>query len=88
MMTDIPDDVMRIAEDLIPGMDLEPGESMRGGIVYYTAKAIMAERERCAKVAEGFQQNRDWVPGSLYDNLRREVGAAIRKGSALSATAT
>lgn len=43
------------------------------------ARAIMAERGRCAKIAEGFEQTRDWVPGSLYDALRREVAAAIRQ---------
>lgn len=37
-----------------------------------------AEREACAKVAEGFEANRDWVPGSLWGNLRAEVAAAIR----------
>jgi hypothetical protein len=35
--------------------------------------------EECAKVAEGFPRNREWVPGSLYDTLRRETAAAIRK---------
>lgn len=34
--------------------------------------------EECAKVAEGFPRNRDWVNGSLYDTLRREVAADIR----------
>lgn len=37
-----------------------------------------AEREACAQVAEGFPHNRDWVPGSLYGNLRNETAAAIR----------
>lgn len=35
--------------------------------------------EECAKIAEGFPHNRDWVPGSLYDTLRKETAAAIRK---------
>ncbi len=38
-------------------------------------------RERAAKVAEGLPHNRDWVPGSLYDTLRREVAAAIRNSA-------
>lgn len=42
-------------------------------------EAVVAERDRCAKIAEGFEQTRDWVPGSLYDTLRREVAAAIRQ---------
>lgn len=37
------------------------------------------ERERCARVAEGFEANRDWVNGSLWGNIRREVAAAIRE---------
>lgn len=37
-----------------------------------------AEREECAKVAEGFPANRDWVPGSLWGNIRAEVAKAIR----------
>lgn len=38
--------------------------------------------EACARAAEGFTEERDdrrWVPGSLYDTLRRETAAAIRK---------
>lgn len=48
------------------------------------ARADLATEDRdaiielCAQVAEGFPKNRDWVPGSLYDTLRREVAAAIR----------
>lgn len=34
--------------------------------------------EECAKAAEGFPKNREWVPGSLYETLRRETAAAIR----------
>lgn len=43
-----------------------------------------AEREACAKAAEGFTDGRDHrklVPGSLYDTLRRETAAFIRKRS-------
>jgi hypothetical protein len=36
------------------------------------------EREACAKVAEGFEQNRDWVRDSLYESIRNEVAARIR----------
>lgn len=43
------------------------------------ARAIAAERERCARIAEGLEQTRDWVPGSLYDAIRREVAARIRR---------
>ena len=37
-------------------------------------------REECARAAEGFEANRDWVSGSLWGNIRREVAAAIREG--------
>ena len=36
------------------------------------------ERDRCIQVVEGVEKNREWVPGSLYDTLRREAAAAIR----------
>lgn len=43
--------------------------------------ATSIEREACAKAAEGFTDDRKWVPGSLYDTLRRETAAAIRRRS-------
>lgn len=42
--------------------------------------AVLEERERCALIAEGFVKNRDWVPGSLYEKIRKEVAHAIRLG--------
>lgn len=53
-----------------------PGEAME--VVNFAALVATAEREACAKVAEGFAANRDWVPGSLWGNIRAEVAAAIR----------
>ena len=38
-----------------------------------------ATLNEAAKVAEGFPKNREWVKDSLYDTLRREVAADIRK---------
>jgi hypothetical protein len=35
--------------------------------------------EECAKAAEGFPHNRDWVKGSLYEKLRIETAFEIRK---------
>jgi hypothetical protein len=43
-----------------------------------TDQLVAQEREACARIAEGFEQTRDWVQGSLYENIRREVAAAIR----------
>ncbi len=40
----------------------------------------LAERERCARIAEGVEKpaHRHWVPGSLYETIRKEVAAKIR----------
>jgi len=53
---------------------------------YHVAKtaweaAASIERERCAKIAEGVEkpEHRHWVPGSLYDTLRKETAAEIRQ---------
>ena len=40
--------------------------------------AVCISIEEAAKAAEGVEKTRDWVPGSLYDTLRRETAGAIR----------
>ena len=52
----------------------------RAGVEYRRAlhEALQQEREVCAQVCEGFPANRDWVPGSLWGNIRKEIAAAIR----------
>ena len=52
----------------------------RAGVEHRRAlhEALQQEREACAKVCEGFPANRDWVPGSLWGNIRSEMSAAIR----------
>lgn len=55
---------------------------------YHAARALLAEilppllaeeRERCAKLAEGFDDPaRDWLAGSVWANIRRDIAAAIR----------
>ena len=44
-------------------------------------EATAAEQQRCARIAEGVERTEDrhWVPGSLYDTLRRETAAEIRR---------
>lgn len=40
------------------------------------------EREMCAQAVEAFKESargREWVPGSLYDRLRKEAAASIRQ---------
>lgn len=82
---DIPEDVWEVAENSLDLMLCNcigasgSTEQLRADSISDLSRAIMAERERCAKIAEGFEQTRDWVPGSLYDTLRREVAAAIRQ---------
>lgn len=56
-----------IANDYVPRADL--------------LSAVAAEREACAKVAEGSEQTRDWFPTSLWANLRNEIAARIRMRS-------
>ena len=43
--------------------------------------ATAAERERCARIAEGIERpgDRHWIKGSLYDMLRRDIAAEIRR---------
>ena len=46
------------------------------------ARAILAERERCAQRAEAKdREGREWVAGSLFGNIRREIAADIRGGA-------
>lgn len=42
-------------------------------------ESATAERERCAQIAEGMEQDRHWVPNSLYANIRQETAALIRR---------
>ena len=41
-------------------------------------RAVLEEREACAKACEGMEANRYWIPGSLWGNIRSEMAAAIR----------
>lgn len=83
---DIPQDVWDLAvrtfAELLTPFRYEDKEAFADA--EHIARAIMAakaeQREADAKMAEGFERTRDWVPGSLYDTLRREVAAAIRGG--------
>ena len=45
------------------------------------AAATAAERERCASIADGIELrgDRHWIKGSLYDMLRRDIAAEIRR---------
>lgn len=65
------------------GYIIKPDQTDLMLYVYEAAEALIAaEREACARVAEGFPQTRDWVPGSLYGTIRSEIAAAIRERGA------
>lgn len=53
---------------------LSEGEKIEWAAIHAAAK----EREACAKACEGLEANRDWVPGSLWGNIRSEMAASIR----------
>ena len=55
-----------------------------GQLERFAELVAACEREACAKVCEGFPANRDWVPGSLWGNIRSEMSAAIRARAAIA----
>jgi ribosomal silencing factor RsfS len=61
-------------------MNVMPHQSDR--LIEAIYDAMQAARndaiEEAAKRAEGTEQTREWVRGSLYDTLRRETAASIR----------
>lgn len=63
---DIPDDVWKVAQDVAKSLWLTTAKTT------HIARAILAERERCALYIE--QRS-----GSIPD--RQEIAAAIRKGA-------
>ena len=77
-------DLMRLAKDAGLGPEnvsglLQARLELFGRAVEREARA--AEQERCARIAEGVErtEERHWVPGSLYNTLRRETAAEIRR---------
>lgn len=66
-MTEIPDDIMEMAERALYAVhaDEDPAFGSRV-IASVIARAVLAERERCAKIAE------------MHD-IRGDIAAAIRK---------
>jgi len=77
-MTEIPDDVMKAARDAVNSAIDDRGAI---GVI---ARAILAERERCAKVAEEdlrspMAKKAGHVPSWLARG--RVIAAAIRKGT-------
>lgn len=81
---DAPDDALAQIFKLLGGDELEQRIAV---LEQQLAEARAHERECCALIAEGFEQNRDWVPGSLYANIRCEIAARIRTSTYSSASA-
>lgn len=85
-MTTIPDDVMEAARDV--AREFAKSFVLMGplGVIGPAARAIMAERERCAKIAEWFGAERagagDGQTYILRDVNGHDVAAAIRNKSA------
>lgn len=76
-MSEIPEDTMRTARTVLP-----PGRSSdlmvwdREVLDRRIARAILAERERCARIAEGWKATMQ--NGQFIDEAFRNVAAAIR----------
>lgn len=83
---DIPADALEAAKRAAYAVEgtFDDGAITSFNGVRVIARAILTarseQREEDARIAEGFERNRDWAPSSLYDTLRREVAAAIRNG--------
>lgn len=84
-MTDIPENIMASAQNVINVLLPEATPIEYDSGVYIVARAIMAERERCAKIAERFGAERagasDGQTYILRDVNGRDVAAAIRSQS-------
>jgi len=72
------DDVIKMAREAGIGGMLTDVVCTTEELERFAGLVAAAEREACAKVSEGFPENRTWVPGSLWGNIRSEVAAAIR----------
>lgn len=89
-MTDIPDDVMKVARGLIDAEFEDNGDRPIWGppdqFIEIIARAILAERERCAKIAD-IEEARFCDPrirDSFHSRGARDaslrIAAAIRRG--------
>jgi len=77
-MTDIPEDVMKTTGDVF-GEILSCVSSDPIVMAMPIARAILAERERCAKVIEG--KSHDGIRGSWWHEKFARMADEIRKGT-------
>jgi hypothetical protein len=75
-MTDIPEDIMLAARDACLASVEQVIANDIG--IRVIARAIMAERERCAKIAESYDLS--IMSSTSADVTARKIAAAIRKG--------
>lgn len=79
--TPIPADIDRIATDIVRADYSKSGDDPDWLLYVAIAKAILFEREACARRAEAKDRaGREWVSDSLWANVRREIAADIRRG--------
>jgi hypothetical protein len=77
----IPDDIKAAARAALEFEIMETVE-IKGvpTLLRNIERALMAERERCANVAEALDRGgREWVSNSLWANIKRDTAKAIRK---------
>lgn len=90
-MSEIPEDIFEAATEVARRWyheEWEPAEFIQQQLVKYIAYALVAERERCANIAEGmppsilaFWSRAGGPPGNGYRQLLpSDVAAAIRGG--------
>lgn len=73
-MSEIPEDVKAAARKLCAEYEVDNPHGFEEQII---ARAIMAERERCAKIADKLAAKHTGGPGSAA----RAIAAAIRRGN-------
>ncbi|RWO22831.1 hypothetical protein [Mesorhizobium sp.] len=74
-MSDIPDDIRATAESLVDPVVCSCNYDRATAII---AEALMAERENCAKIAEGMPWQIDVSPDHVRGLKGSDVAAAIR----------
>lgn len=75
-MSEIPEDVMEMAREVFVEFDEDDSRAS----IKLIASAIMAERERCAKVADHWRREAQTVPDFASSETAKHIAADIRRG--------